>query len=186
MTDMYNVLEKLRSGEPLSERERTVHEQGLVSVLKQLHDDLDAAVFEAYGWPVGLSDDEILRRLVELNRQRAEEEKRGIIRWLRPEFQNPGGAPAPAATQPALPIEEEAAEAPVTASFGARRPWPRTLPEQAQAVRAALAANPAGLTPDQMARLFLRARTQTVTDLLNTLVSLGQARALENGLYFPT
>lgn len=25
------------------------------------------------------------------NRARAEEERRGIVRWLRPEFQNPGG-----------------------------------------------------------------------------------------------
>ena len=54
-----------------------IHEQGLVSVLKQIHDDLDASVFDAYGWPHDLNDDEILRRLVDLNRERAEEEKRG-------------------------------------------------------------------------------------------------------------
>ncbi len=51
LTDMYNVLEKLRSGEALTAKERQVHEQGLVSVLKQLHDELDLAVFDAYGWP---------------------------------------------------------------------------------------------------------------------------------------
>ena len=45
MTGMYNVLEKLRSGEPLTAKEKLIHEQGLVSVLKQIHDDLDAAVF---------------------------------------------------------------------------------------------------------------------------------------------
>jgi hypothetical protein len=38
---MYNVLEKLRAGEPLSKAEVVTHEQGLVSVLRQLHDDLD-------------------------------------------------------------------------------------------------------------------------------------------------
>ncbi len=48
MTGMYNVLEKLRSGEPLTAKEQVIHEQGLVSVLKQIHDDLDAAVFDAY------------------------------------------------------------------------------------------------------------------------------------------
>ncbi|MBA4032955.1 MAG: SAM-dependent methyltransferase, partial [Planctomyces sp.] len=64
MTGMYNVLERLRSGEPLTAKEKVVHEQGLVSVLKQIHDDLDAAVFEAYGWPVTLTDEEILERLV--------------------------------------------------------------------------------------------------------------------------
>ena len=89
MTGMYNVLEKLRSGEPLNDKEKTIHEQGLVSVLKQLHDELDAAVFDAYGWPVTLTDEEILERLVALNAERAAEEQRGLIRWLRPEFQNP-------------------------------------------------------------------------------------------------
>ena len=48
---MYNVMEKLRSGESLSPKERTFHDKGLVAVLKQLHDDLDSAVFAAYGWP---------------------------------------------------------------------------------------------------------------------------------------
>jgi hypothetical protein len=185
MTDMYNVLEKLRSGTPLSERDRAIHEQGLVSVLKEIHDDLDAAVFDAYGWPHDLSDDEILKRLVDLNRERAEEEKRGLVRWLRPEFQNPSGAQAASTTQAALPIDHQIPEAPAAAP-AARRPWPRTLPEQAQAVRAALAENPAGLTSDQMARVFLRARTQTVKELLQTLVSLGQARLVDDVRYVPT
>ena len=87
---MYNVLEKLRSGEALTAKEKVIHEQGLVSVLKQIHDDLDAAVFDAYGWPHDLTDEQILERLVALNAERAAEEKRGLIRWLRPEFQEPG------------------------------------------------------------------------------------------------
>jgi hypothetical protein len=57
----------------------------------KIHDDLDATVFAAYGWPATLSDEEILERLVALNHERAEEEKRGIVRWLRPEFQNRRG-----------------------------------------------------------------------------------------------
>ena len=185
MTDMYNVLEKLRTNASLSEKERLIHEGGLVSVLKQIHDELDAAVFHAYGWPHDLSDEEILRRLVDLNRERAEEEKRGIIRWLRPEFQNPEGTQAATATQGALPIEPESPEA-SPAVAGAKRPWPKTLPEQAQAVRAVLAEQATGLTAEQLARLFLRAHTQRVTDMLNTLVSLGQARMLEEGRYVPT
>jgi hypothetical protein len=87
ITGMYNVLEKLRSGEALTDKERKIHDDGLVSVLKKIHDDLDAAVFDAYGWPATLTDDEILERLVALNHERAAEEKRGLIRWLRPEFQ---------------------------------------------------------------------------------------------------
>ena len=50
MTGMYNGLEQLRRGEPLGAKDRQVHEQGLVSVLRQLHDELDAAVLAAYGW----------------------------------------------------------------------------------------------------------------------------------------
>ena len=103
MTGMYNVLEKLRSGAVLTAKEKQIHEKGLVSVLKQIHDELDAAVFDAYGWPHDLTDEEILERLVALNHERAEEEKRGLIRWLRPEFQNPsGGKPS---VQPELELE---------------------------------------------------------------------------------
>lgn len=39
--------------------------------LKQAHENLDEAVANAYGWPWPLSDDEILKRLFELNATRA-------------------------------------------------------------------------------------------------------------------
>jgi type II restriction/modification system DNA methylase subunit YeeA len=39
--------------------------------LANAHRDLDAAVAVAYGWPVDLTDDQILERLFELNHQRA-------------------------------------------------------------------------------------------------------------------
>ena len=55
LTGMYNVLEELRGGDlrspsPLTDKERKIHDDGLVTVLKQIHDDLDAAIFQAYGW----------------------------------------------------------------------------------------------------------------------------------------
>src|SRR5438067_2015985 len=81
---------------------KVIHEQGLVSVLRQIHDDLDAAVAGAYGWPADLADEEILARLVALNHERAEEERRGTICWLRPDFQNPSGA-----KQTAIAVTEE-------------------------------------------------------------------------------
>jgi hypothetical protein len=92
LTAMYNVLEALRAGRALTPKETATHDAGLVSVLRQLHDELDAAVAVAYGWPADLTDAEILTRLVELNAERAAEEATGKIRWLRPEYQNPGGA----------------------------------------------------------------------------------------------
>jgi hypothetical protein len=39
--------------------------------LQNAHDRLDEAVFAAYGWPRNLSDEEILRNLLTLNRERA-------------------------------------------------------------------------------------------------------------------
>ena len=126
------MLEKLRSGEPLTAKEKLIHDQGLVTVLRQIHDELDAAVLEAYGWsdlwsrdiPVANKEaphscgagecvaiekrealpndvpfasrqecrDSLLTRLVALNHERAAEEKRGLIRWLRPDYQNPTAA----------------------------------------------------------------------------------------------
>jgi len=47
LTAMYNVLEALRAGRALTAKEQTIHDDGLVSVLRQLHDELDAAVFAA-------------------------------------------------------------------------------------------------------------------------------------------
>ena len=47
MTEMYNVLEELRAGQPLNEFSEVIHDRGLISVLRDLHDDLDAAVADA-------------------------------------------------------------------------------------------------------------------------------------------
>jgi hypothetical protein len=177
LTDMYNVLEKLRAGEALSAKEREVHEKGLVSVLRQLHDELDTAVFAAYGWLATLMDEEILERLVALNRERAREEEQGLVRWLWPEYQVPQGAVP--MVQVELGLEEEAAEA----APKAKHPWPRTLPGQVQAIRAALAAHDRPVTAKELAKGFDRARVDKVQELLETLASLGQARVVEEGAY---
>ncbi len=97
LTEMYNALEALRSGLNLHETDPKgkkphakllkAHDQGLVSILKKHHDDLDTAVAEAYNWPNNLPTQEILQRLVNLNTQRHQEEQTGLIRWLRPEYQ---------------------------------------------------------------------------------------------------
>lgn len=103
LTGLYNVLAKLRAEEPLNAKEKLLHEQGLVAVLRSLHDELDAAVLQAYGWSdlqAELADhrpahaearaaavETLLERLVALNARRAAEEAAGHVRWLRPEFQ---------------------------------------------------------------------------------------------------
>ena len=181
---MYNILAKLRAGETLSDKDRKVHEQGLVSVLKQIHDDLDAAVAEAYGWPVDLPDDELLRRLVALNAERAAEERRGLIRWLRPEFQNPTGGGA--ATQGQLELKPDAAAAKAAKGKpGAKPAWPATLAEQARAVRAALQSRTDPVSAAELSAAFKggKKRDEQVMALLDTLVTLGQARRTEEGKY---
>ena len=148
LTGLYNVLAKIRSGEPLTTAERGIHERGLVGVLRRLHDDLDRAVIGAYGWP-DLGEDDLLGRLVTLNRERAEEEWRGNIRWLRPEFQA-GIASAP--VQRGLVV--------AAATPTGRQSWPKELPEQFKAVRAALAAQGAPARAEQVAAsLFACAET---------------------------
>ncbi|WLD10099.1 hypothetical protein [Planctellipticum variicoloris] len=188
LTGMYNVLEKLRSGEPLTAKEKTTHEQGLVSVLKQLHDDLDAAVFEAYGWPVTLTDEEILERLVALNAERAaEEEERGLIRWLRPEFQNPAGGKG--AVQKQLDVEEDeeaakpAKKKPSKAAAAKKQPWPKKLAEQAAAVAQALQAAKKPVTPADVGQVFMRANTDDVVRLLEMLAAIGKTRTIKGGKY---
>ena len=149
-----------------------------MSVVKQIHDELDAAVAEAYGWPADLSDEEIIRRLVALNAERAEEESRGIVRWLRPEFQNASGS---AAAQGALALPAETK--PVKAKPGKRPPFPRPLAQQVQAVRTALRSRGKPATAAELARAFTRAKAHRVQALLETLASLGQARAVEDGRF---
>lgn len=167
-TGMYNVLAKLRSGEPLSAAEKVIHEHGLLSVLKKLHDDLDAAVFDAYGWPHDLTDEQILERLVKLNAERAEEERSGLVRWLRPEFQNPSGHKA--ATQTELATSEASEEESVVATAKA---WPKKLPEQIAAVRDLLLGQTSAWTAKQVCKQFKGAKSRDVQIVLESLTALG-------------
>ena len=126
---------------------------------------------EAYGWPADLADEEILARLVALNHQRAEEERRGLVRWLRPEFQHREGA-----TQKTIAAETDEAPAAKPAKVE-KLAWPKTLSEQAAAVQTALAALAAPADEDALAKRFHRANKDRIAELLETLASLGKARA---------
>lgn len=170
ITGMYNVLEKLRSGEPLKDKERVIHEQGLVSVLKQIHDELDAAVFDAYGWPHTLTDEEILERLVALNAERAAEEARGLVRWLRPDFQAPKAAKP---TQVGVPGLEP--DKPAPAAAGKPGKWPRSFPERVTLVRDVVlgASTEASFAAAEVAARFKTAKRADVEAILDTFVALG-------------
>ena len=139
---MYNVLEKVRAGERIEGKDREIYDQGLIGILRDLHTQIDTAVADAYGWPATLTDDEILHRLVDLNRARAAEEARGQIRWLRPDYQNPAGhAAAAKGVQTAMDIgptiSTDKAAWPKTLWFAAKRSFrpTRTRLCHAQTIR---------------------------------------------------
>ena len=214
----------------LRAKDKAVHDKGLVSVLKQLHDDLDAAVLEAYGWgdltndglpwtAVGSEaphrfgsaggsgsqspstpaestagsplhsapalhtlaaealEQQLLTRLVALNHERAAEEKRGLIRWLRPDYQSPATA---AAQQTEIGVGDDDS-APDTAA-PVILDWPTELPAQVAALRKLLPTvgqAPGTVTEDLAERLSAcfgrksRKRVDQITAILDTLKSLG-------------
>jgi hypothetical protein len=97
MTEIYNLKDRQRLGQlkDLMEVERA--SAARVGIIARLHEQIDAEVAAAYGWPADLPPAEIVARLVALNAERAAEEKAGTVRWLRPEYQIPrfGAKPAP-------------------------------------------------------------------------------------------
>jgi len=115
-----------------------------------------------------LNDEELTGRLVALNVERAEEEKCGLIRWLRPEFQNPTGQ---SAGQGTLGIADKPTSG--KARKAEKLPWPKTLAEQAQAVRTALASRPRPATAGELCKQFKSAKAERVAE---SLAALGQAR----------
>ncbi len=174
LTGMYNVLEKLRSGEHLNEKDKVINTQGLVSVLRQIHDDLDRAVFAAYGWDdlatklVGLpgattplqdkseaqaeAEQELLSRLVDLNSQRAVEETKDQIRWLRPGYQNRNAEPETDPEEADLVTEDEVTAIPTANTKAKKHVWPKGMREQIAAVRSALSID--AMTPEAIAANF--------------------------------
>lgn len=196
LTGMYNVMEKLRSEEPLTAKEKPIHEQGLVSVLRELHDELDRAVFAAYGWDdlaaqlVGKpgattplpdkaeaqaeAEEELLRRLVALNAERAAEEARGLVRWLRPEYQNPGAQTAPQQSEAELTDTTDSESVPEASTAAGKLTWPKQMREQVAAVRLALAQGP--LSAEAIAAQFKRSPNVAVQAVLGALEELGMVR----------
>lgn len=187
LTATYNVFEKLRAGETLNAKDKVVHEHGLVGVLKSLHDELDAAVLQAYGWAdltLPADVDALLVRLVELNAKRAAEEAGGTVRWLRPEFQKAGEG-----VQSSLASDGEADEAEETATAEApvlpvsQRPWAAGITEQIKSVAEVLQGAGRPLDLASLAGHFNgrgRWRDRLPT-LLDTLVALGRAREVPGG-----
>lgn len=104
LTGLYNLREKLVKGEGFSDAEQDQRRRGRLDIIHELHRRIDDAVADAYGWPRDLSDEQIVARLVALNAERHAEEQRGVVRWLRPDYQIPKAG----LTQ--LPVRKDAPE----------------------------------------------------------------------------
>lgn len=210
MTGMYNVLERYRELDhkadvpPLSEKELDIAKAAQITVLKDIHDEIDREVFAAYGWEdLGLrlvgrpgattpsphksadqeaAEEELLVRLVALNQERAADEKRGLVRWLRPEYQKPRLAHKVKGQDD---LEMELVEAGVVEE----RAWPAKDLDQIRALRDLLHEAEAPLPAEALATLFkgrtTAKRKARVADVLETLVATGAAREGDGGFFLP-
>lgn len=179
MTKLYNVHAKLKAGESLDNDDRVIHDAGCVGVIHELHNEIDAAVAEAYGWPAKLSDDEILARLVTLNKERAEEEKRGNVRWLRPEYQ--------AARAKVRIAKEEQIEATLEAPEAELPSLPKDDAELVAALRRSLRIVGKPIEPKALAQHFREGSKaiRRVERGLRLLVAAGAVRGSESGWFLP-
>ncbi len=175
LTGLYNVLEMLRVGtkpDDLDEHDRAIFDDGLVLIMKELHDKLDVAVAVAYGWPADLSDDEILARLVAL-----------LVRWLRPDYQIPRfakGVDKQAVTEEGAQVAAE-----LIPAVEQKPSFPASAVEQTAAVFSALAAASEPLDAKGLAAQFKRTKTteKKVGEVLASLARLGYVTS-EDGKTF--
>ncbi|MCP4329323.1 MAG: hypothetical protein GY791_12895 [Alphaproteobacteria bacterium] len=181
ITRLYNVLERVRQIErmgtgTLTDKERDIFDRGLVGVLREIHNEIDDATFDAYGWAHDIGENDILENLVNLNAERAAEEARGLIRWLRPEFQDPnyGKERAPERVQ-----EEMVVASPITAQDAART-LPKELPERIAVIRDVLADHGGIVEVRDIARLFKGRKGPAVREALDALVALGLAESADD------
>ncbi|MDP3909022.1 MAG: hypothetical protein Q8Q14_01400 [Gemmatimonadales bacterium] len=178
MTRMYNVVEKLKSGEPLTPMERKIHEIAACGILKDLHEDLDALVANAYGWTWPIEGEVMLERLVALHDERLKEEQSGRVRWLRPDFQIPLFGKALAVAPPSLGLTEGA---PATPKRTKRPVWPTDVISQIGAIKQLLSAE--ALTAEEVASRFSGAKIDIVRRHLDILQVMGEAQQNPDGRY---
>ncbi|WP_243692257.1 DNA methyltransferase [Caulobacter sp. BK020] len=181
LTGLYNLLEKVRAGTELTPIEADQKSRGRVLILKELHDQIDTATADAYGWPRDLTGEQILERLVALNAERAREEAAGQVRWLRPDYQIPRFAKGAAAKSGELDLGEAPAAA------GEDLPdFPKNAADRPPAVLAVLDQAEAPLDVAAIARSFKKGGKrieQAVAKVLPGLVRYGHVTALPDGRY---
>ena len=119
-------------------------------------------------------------RLVALNKERREEERRGHVRWLRPDYQIPKLGHKVKAETDDMELEVAAMkDAPA---------WPKDGLAQIRSVRDILALADSPLPPDAVSAAFKARNTakrkERVGEVLRALEDMGQVRVTEDGEKF--
>lgn len=204
LTNIYNVLEKIRTEEALSSKDKIIYQQGLISLLRELHDQLDTAVFEAYGWSdlagalVGRpgattvllnktevqaeAEEELLSRLAYLNAERASEENRGYIRWLRPEYQSANRSidEQDSEEMAAVNVVSDLKSAISNILPAGKLAWPKQMRDQVAVIRQTLSQGT--VSANVLAGQFKRSPKAAVLSVLEALEELGMVQ-IENDQY---
>src|SRR5690606_28826316 len=113
----------------------------------------------------------------------------GIVRWLRPEFQNPDLAREREPEQTRFATGRDAGEdtdAPdreTVVPASKPQPWPKDTVDQVRAVADVLAASPVPLSLDEIAARFTARGPwkKRLPKLVEMLVALGRAQEQEGG-----
>ena len=176
LTNVYNVIEKLKSAATLNKVEEDIKARGRAVIIKDLHDRIDDAVFRAYRLETNLSDNQILEQLISLNEQRVAEERRGLIRWLRPAYQVERLGPL---AHRADRIQSISAHTrPLS-----KQPFPSEPKEQAARVLRLLRVSRTPLAASDIALSFTEGNRvlPDVEDILKSLARLGDAKSFDSG-----
>lgn len=166
LTGLYNLRAKLIAEQPLTAEEEGQRRIGSVDLIARLHDQINAAVIAAYGWPADIAAPEMVSRLVALNAERRGEERSGRVPWLRPDFQSRRAG--------AIPLAQADRALPLTEPADAKPSFPRDLGGRIASVFALLATD-RPLTAAAIARHFAQGRQveRAVVAALQGAVRLG-------------
>ncbi|MBN9481526.1 MAG: class I SAM-dependent DNA methyltransferase [Bordetella sp.] len=150
-----------------------------IQVLNHLHQRLDRAVLQGYGWPEGIEDEATVQALLRLNLERAEAEAGGAVRFLRPAYQRGRVRLTWAPVQIEAPLMRVAE----------RRPLPDALDELAGALLEHLRREGAPLQSLDLARRFDgqigRRETDRVEQMLAVLAVAGSVQRVDDGWFSP-
>jgi len=190
LTRLYNALEAYRSGRvpeqglsnSMTAEEADDFTQASVTVLAELHAEIDRLTLTAYGWSdlevISAAEREqtLLTRLVALNVERRQEEARGQVRWFRAAYQ------APRSRMKVSGIDDRQLDVDDILLPTGRIPWPREPRPQLLLLKGALAEAEAPLSAeDLVARFKGRKAAVEVPRLLAALERTGQVRATGGG-----